>query len=213
MKEALDLSDHTVCYVDDISIPHTWRTIESHNNKFYIILNTEYINGSETTYNCIPYVLDIPECNYSGSNLVTAIQELLNSLDENCTFEVIYNPARGTVNIEDKSEGIHANNKFLVPSDFGIMNWMNNTGSEYPWKNIDGTIKAIDINNPQSINGVLRNTQMIHLHQLSDYYKSYESGLLDLLNVHNIYLHCPNLGHFNSIGVRVESTIIKQNKK
>ena len=37
LKEALDLPDNTVCYIDDISIPHTWRTIETHNNKFYII--------------------------------------------------------------------------------------------------------------------------------------------------------------------------------
>ena len=26
----------------------------------------------------------------------------------------------------------------------------------------------------------------------------------------NVYLHCPDLGHFNSIGVRGESTIIKK---
>ena len=160
--------------------------------------------------NWIPYVLNVPEGNYSGSNLVTAIQELLNGLDENFTFEVKYNPARGTVNIEEKSEGIHANNKFRVPSDFGIMNWMSNTDSDYPWRNIDGTSKTADSNNLQYINGVLRNAQMIHHHQLSDYYKSYESGFIDLLNVHNMYVHCPNLGHFNSIGVRGESTIIKR---
>ena len=152
--------------------------------------------------------MDITESNYSGSNLVTAIQDLLNGLGENFTFEVIYNPARGTVNIEGKPEGIHANSEFLVPSDLGIMNWVNNNDSGYPWRNIDGTTKAGDINNLQPINGVLRNTQMIHLHQVSDYFKSYESGFIDLLNAHNIYLHCPNLGHFNSIGVRSESTII-----
>ena len=45
--------------------------------------------------------LNFPEGSYSGSNLVTAIQELLYSLGENFIFEVIYNPARGTVNIED----------------------------------------------------------------------------------------------------------------
>ena len=98
----------------------------------HITTKTEYINGSETTYNWIPYVLNIPEGKYSGSKLVTAIQELLNGLDENFTFEVIYIPARGTVNIEDKPEGIHANNKLFVPSGFGIMNWMSNTDSDYP---------------------------------------------------------------------------------
>ena len=34
--------------------------------------------------------------------------------------------------------------------------------------------------------------------------------LLILLNDHNVYLHCPNLRHFDSIGVRGENTIIKK---
>ena len=37
LKEPLDLPDNTVCYVDDISIPHTWRTTEIHHNKFYMV--------------------------------------------------------------------------------------------------------------------------------------------------------------------------------
>ena len=51
---------------------------------------------------------------------------------------------------------------------------------------------------------------MISVSLESEYYRSYESGFIDLLNVHNVYLHCPNLGHFNSIGVRGENTIIKK---
>ena len=46
--------------------------------------------------------------------------------------------------------------------------------------------------------------------RLSYMYNTYESGFLDLLNIHNIYLHCPNLGHVNSIGVKGENTIIKK---
>ena len=46
--------------------------------------------------------------------------------------------------------------------------------------------------------------------RLSYMYNTYESGFLDLLNIHNIYMQCPNLGHLNSIGVRGESTIIKK---
>ena len=61
LHQALDLPDNTVCYADDISIPHTWRTIESHNNKFYIILKTETINADTTrTYDWLPHVLTIP---------------------------------------------------------------------------------------------------------------------------------------------------------
>ena len=33
IKEALDLPGNTVCYIDDISIPHTWYTIENYDNQ------------------------------------------------------------------------------------------------------------------------------------------------------------------------------------
>ena len=45
---------------------------------------------------------------------------------------------------------------------------------------------------------------------LSYMYNTYETGFIDLLNIHHIYTHCPNLCNFNSIGVRGESTIIKK---
>ena len=45
LKGPLDLPDNTVCYVDDISIPHTWRTSESHNHKLYIIFKYMYLAG------------------------------------------------------------------------------------------------------------------------------------------------------------------------
>ena len=36
LKETLDLSDTTVCYIDDISIPHSWWNVENNNNKLYM---------------------------------------------------------------------------------------------------------------------------------------------------------------------------------
>ena len=58
--------------------------------------------------------------------------------------------------------------------------------------------------------GVLRNSGMITVNLESEYYRSYESGFIDLLDVHNVYLHCPDLCHFNSIGVRGENIIINK---
>ena len=36
------------------------------------------------------------------------------------------------------------------------------------------------------------------------------NNFLDLFNIHNICMHCPKIGHFNSIGVRGENSIIKK---
>ena len=57
---------------------------------------------------------------------------------------------------------------------------------------------------------VLRNSNAITVNFETEYYISYESGLLIYEMFNNVSLHCPNLGHFNSIGVRGGSTIIKK---
>ena len=174
----------------------------------------EYLAGGgyETTveYDYNPYVLTLPEGNYTGIQMATAIQELLNGFAVTFDVEVLYQPARGTITIEAKSENNATTNQFYIPSDFGIMTWMSSTDSDYPWRDRQGIITTVEINHLKSINGVLRNSDMITVNLESEYYRSYESGFIDLLNVHNVYLHCPNLYHFNSIGVRGENTIIKK---
>ena len=214
LKEALGLPGKAVCYIDDISIPHTWRTIESHNNQFYIIFNMMYLAGGgydlteEYTYD--PHVLILPEGNYTGPQMAAAIQELLNGFSVAFDFEVLYHLTRGTVTIEAKSENMAEHDKFYIPSDFGIMTWMSSTNGNYPWKDRQGFVTTVDNNNLHSINGVLRNSGMIAVSLDSEYYRSYESGFIDLLNVHNVYLRCPNLVHFNNIGIRGENTTIKK---
>ena len=77
------------------------------------------------------------------------------------------------------------------------------------WKNELGIDVYVDLYNLKSLNEVIRNSKN------SDYHPSrtagvseFETGFIDLLNVHNIYNHSTNLGHYNSIGVRGENTII-----
>ena len=77
-KKPLDLPDHIVSYVDDISIPHTCEAFESHNHKFYIISKMESLNGFDMAYNYDPFVLTLHKGNYTGANLASGTQDLLN---------------------------------------------------------------------------------------------------------------------------------------
>ena len=141
--------------------------------------------------------------------MAIALQELLNGFAVTFDFGALYHHARGTTTIEANPEGMDSHNKFYIPSDFGIMTWMGSTGSGYLWKDSQGDITTVEINNLQSINGVLRNSGMIAINLESECYRTYGSGFVDLRNVHNVYTHCPDLGHFKGIGVRSEGTIIK----
>ena len=86
-------------------------------------------------------------------------------------------------------------NVFAVSLQGSILGWYGNMGEE---------ISQPNNNNLRFINEVLRNSVPIPAESF------YESGFIDLLNVHNMYTHSPNPGHYNSIGVRGENTIIKK---
>ena len=75
----------------------------------------------------------------------------------------------------------------------GISGWYGNNNEE---------IVHPVFNNLRSINEVLKNSTQ------ASPATSFETGFIDLLNVHNMYIHSSNLGHYGSIGVRGESTII-----
>ena len=74
------------------------------------------------------------------------------------------------------------------------------------WKQFQLT--SIGLTNLRSIHEVLRNN-VYEVSSRYDGFTTYESGFIDLLNVHSIYIHSPNIGHDISIVVKGETTIIK----
>ena len=79
IKEALDLGENTVCYIDDIPIPHSWYTIENCNNKLYIENTQEDLSLSAS-------VLSIPSGNYTASNLASTLQSVLQVMFPNESY-------------------------------------------------------------------------------------------------------------------------------
>ena len=69
INEGLDLPDNTVCHIDDVSIPHTWYTIESYNNQFYI-------EGTAPDLTLIGTISSVPVGNYTASSLAAILDTL-----------------------------------------------------------------------------------------------------------------------------------------
>ena len=70
IKEALYLQSNTVCYIDYISIPHCWYSIEYINNKLYI---KRVFAETQTT----GIILKIPFGNYNTTRLASTVQNVL----------------------------------------------------------------------------------------------------------------------------------------
>ena len=113
-----------------------------------------------------------------------------------------YENASGTVKIS-------ANNPFQILSDSEAIYLTENSGPNFLWVGNNHELTNIDLTNLRSINDALRNDGYVVTGRY-DGYTTYESGFIDLANVHNVYIHCPNLGHYSTIGVRGENSIIKK---
>ena len=85
-------------------------------------------------------------------------------------------------------------NEFVVSLQ-GILGWYGNDGQE---------IRHPDYSKLRSINEVL----IISIQLPTD--TTFETGFVDLLIVHSIYIYSAILGHYNSSGVRGEHTIMNK---
>ena len=92
LKETLDLPDNTVCYIDDICIPHTWYSIEDYNNKLYI-------ENTYPDFSLSASVLTLPEGNYNATNLAATLQSTLQHSFPNENYSCVYNTTRGSITI------------------------------------------------------------------------------------------------------------------
>ena len=172
--------------IDNISIPHTWYTTETYNNQLYI----------ETTNNSITNatIITLPNGNYTAPSLAITVTLLLQTRFPDIGCSCNYSNNVGTVNITHSSDS-----QFGILTDDTVVSLQGND-----WYGDGGHhLYSPDINNLCYINEVFRNSVQSPSEIL------FESGFIDLLNVHNICIHSPNLGNYNSFGVRGERTIIK----
>ena len=192
LKEQIELPDNTVCYVDDISIPHSWYSVEDYNNKLYIGNFNDDLTLNKTK-------LTIPNGNYTGVSLASAIQSLLYKRFPNDDDRVYYESSRGILIFESLREfTIFTDDEVMeltyIQPPFAVWNDVNNEQTSAP-----------ELGNAESINEILRNTVP------KPTSKKFETEFLDLINTHNIYIHSPNLGfNYNTIGCKGENSIIKK---
>ena len=160
-----------MCYLDAISIPHTWYTIETCNKQLYIeTTNTSITNAT---------VITLPNGNYTASSLATTLTPSLQARFPEIGCSYNYNNNVGTIRITHSSDS-----QFRILTDETVVSLQGNG-----WYGDGGHhIYSPDSNNLRSISEVFRNSVQLPSGTF------FESGFIDVLSVHDIYIHSPNLG-------------------
>ena len=65
LPETLSFENNTCFYIDDITIPHSWESIEDFNNKLFL-----YLSQDGNPDNKYSFIITIANGNYTGSDFV-----------------------------------------------------------------------------------------------------------------------------------------------
>ena len=195
LPQSLTFPDNSVFYIDDVSIPHSWYTIEEKiNDKLYVHVSP--INPDPDNTGVAYKIVTISPGNYNGAELAA---ELQTKLEESINNSFFPNMLRASYNSKKNNISIYTNYdiwKFKILTDDDIFTELNDTwlGPSY------------DITNPHSINDIIGN----HVNNSPFYTISNPFiGALNLQPIRNIYIHS-SIGNYNTIGPRGETSIVKK---
>ena len=186
LPQTMFMPENTVFYVDDVAIPHSWATVESFNDKLYFRVIGQAVNPTD-------HIISLEKQLYNGQTLATELTAKINALGYTST--VIYNASKQQISVSITTYSF----KFLTDNELQTIDTLD---PAYQWQ---GT--AYDKNNLQSANDLIK-----HNYTTSSTYSSASPFVtyIDLQPIRNIYISSPNIGNFNTIGARGESSIIKK---
>lgn len=187
----LPLPDRCVFYVDDITIPHSWYTVEAGiNDNLYFRYSLSGTGIGRATS------LQIPPGQYTGETFRKAIQDALDYVIQPGAFQVTYNSNMHNLVIATTL----SNAFFYVHTERDLATRWNGA-----WTDADN---YYSVNNPASCNEILGNLDGTAAK--CNIGNSFVSGFLDFLVFRDIYITSSNLGTFTALGVRGESNVIKK---
>jgi hypothetical protein len=196
LNQSINLPDDTVCYIDDITIPFTFYTIEDYNQHLYV-RRVHRNPATDAIDTLVDNYITLTAQNYTGLTLNQTLENALNTAFGAGTFNCIYTQANNTITIASAV----ADYEFHLFTDLELKN---NTALAEGGAWTGGFPSGTSYLNPQSMNKVLGNTYF------QNYKVSFASGFVDLMNVHSIYISSPNLSSFKTLGARGEQNIIKK---
>ena len=68
LSQSLTMPRNTTCYIDDVTIPHSWYNVDNTNNRLYVLCHEQ----GNTDY----FIFPIPPGNYNGITLVNALMSI-----------------------------------------------------------------------------------------------------------------------------------------
>ena len=179
--ESIQLPDTCATYVDDVIIPVSWYNIDE-NNRYLYVRRFEDLTNTKTDR-----LVLIQISYHTPDTLTDSVQEAFNTTYGAGVFSVSYDSRKLKLSIRPEPQSqvtVYTDEELTGVNDWG--------GAAY------------NSNNLMSANEVLGNNTI-------QYYtaSTFESGIVDLRRIHNVYISSANLSTFQTLGPRGEIILSK----
>ena len=182
LPETVQLEDNVLCQIHEVSVPHSWYSINENNNNFYVMKG---ILPPETPSRVTYRKLIIPVGNYTATELATQLETSLNTLDSGSrtnSFSVSYLAGLNKIQIQSNYPEVI----YTVLTDFDVL-----------VDNGERFVETVDANNLKSINKVLG--VYTTSGDASTNVVPYITGFIDLTPVKSLCLHCNEISNYNQL--------------
>ena len=99
LPQTVELTDNTRCHIHEITIPHTWHSINNNNNNFYF---RHQIIAPATPVGIVYRKITVPNGTYTPTELASTLQSMLNTLIDaggrTNTYTFTYNSSTNNYN-------------------------------------------------------------------------------------------------------------------
>jgi len=188
LPQSISLPDNVICYVDNIVIPNSWKTIDANNNKLYARL-TVYPSGGGGAPVKTSRIITLTENIYNAQTLRTELATQLSAAFAPTSVAITYDQVLLKYTIEPGGTGnttrwlkLYTDSELQGSNDFNL---------------------TYDAKNLQSANELLTNfTPQEAL--------KFETGIINLMRYRNLYLTCPTLSNYTTISPSGNSNVIKK---
>ena len=198
LPTTLQCPDNTVFFINDVCIPHTWKTVEENiNDTLYFMTVNMSATTSAGLY--VGKIIKLAPGNYTPTTFATELQtRLRESVSSTFSVTVDGTAANSGVKIQNSNTGFQW--KLLTDDDLIHRRYYMNNLDYNPYK----LMSANDIiNNIETDNVVIGGD--------GSSVQFYSSGFLNLNWINNVYITSPNLGSFNTIFAgRGDNNIVKK---
>ena len=192
LPETVQLEDNMLCQIHEVSIPHSWYSINENNNNFYV----KGIFPPETPSGVTYGKLIIPVGNYTATEVATQLETSLNTLDSGSrtnSFSVSY---------------LSGLNKIQIQSNYPEVIYTVLTDADVLVDSGERFVETVDPNNLRSISKVLG--VYTTSGDASTNVVPYITGFIDLTPVRSLCLHCNEISNFNELTVAGNASITKK---